>query len=547
MRELSRSNERNHILSEPSRTFLSGRSLTRDLSGSPYQRLPSLKFTVKTNPPHEIEADALALNLFDEDSSVPKELSGVEDRTHGAISHVLKAGSDSRRFGEVHYFPYQTTLPAGNLLLVGSGSRSEFDFRKATDIAGRCARELTRRSIRKIALMLRGPLGARKLGMAVAEGCTYASFNPGKYQTTRGDRAGLSDVVAIVDDATLKAEFETGIKFGQISGEAQNYARELVNEPSNVLTPRRFASEARELARRFRLQIDVLGPDKMQRLGMNALLGVARGSEEPPQLIVVRYRARKSGAPTVALVGKGLTFDTGGVSLKDPEGMHYMKYDMAGGAAVLGAMRIIAETKPAVNVLGLVAATENMPGGRAQKPGDVVTAFNKKTIEILNTDAEGRLVLADAIAYARRLGATRIVDVATLTGAVVTALGETTAGVLGNDQEFVNKVLAAASEVGERMWQLPLFPEYRDLIRSEIADITNIANRTIPHTRQRPAGTIVGGMFLSEFAEDTPWVHIDIAGTAWKTANDGWVPKGPTGVAVKTLAKTVEMIGESSR
>jgi leucyl aminopeptidase len=504
-----------------------------------------LKFTVKTNPPHEIEADALALNLFDEDTSVPKELLGVEDRTHGAISHVLKAGSDSTRFGGIQYFPYQTALPAGNLLLAGSGTRSEFDFRRAIDIAGRCVRELTRRSIGKIAIMLRGPPPARKLGMAVAEGCTYAVFNPGKYRTTGGDHAGLSEVIAMVGDVSLRAEFEAGIKLGQIYGEAQNYTRELVNEPSNVLTPRRFASEARELARRFRLDIDVLGPDKMRRLGMNALLGVARGSEEPPQLIVVRYRARKPGTSTVALVGKGLTFDTGGVSLKDSEGMHYMKYDMAGGAAVLGAMRIIAETKPSINVLGLVAATENMPGGRAQKPGDVVTSLNKKTIEVLNTDAEGRLVLADAIAYAKRLGATRIVDVATLTGAVVTALGETTAGVLGNDQEFVDKVLMAAQEVGERMWQLPLFPEYRDLIQSEIADMTNIANRTIPHTRQRPAGAIVGGVFLSEFAEDTPWVHIDIAGTAWKTANDGWIPKGPTGVAVKTLAKTVEMIGGS--
>lgn len=213
---------------------------------------------------------------------------------------------------------------------------------------------------------------------------------------------------------------------------------------------------------------------------------------------------------------------------------------------MLGAMRIIAQVKPVVNVIGLIAATENMPGSKAQKPGDVVTALNKKTIEILNTDAEGRLVLADAIAHAKRLGASKIIDVATLTGAAVIALGETTTAVMGNQQDFVETVLAASRDTGERMWQLPLFPDYRDLIRSDIADMTNIANRTVPSFRQRPAGSIVGGMFLSEFAENTPWVHLDIAGTAWNSSEDRYLGKGPTGVAVKTLARVVEMLAGAS-
>ncbi len=505
-----------------------------------------MKFTVSSAPPHEVVADALALNLFAEDSPLPKELSGLDDRTHGLISQLLSSVANLTRFGEVTYLPYQVSVPANNLLLTGSGSKRDFDFRGAVETSAKCGRELAKRNLKKVAVLLRGPLPARKLGMAVAEGCTYANFNPGKYRTQNREEMKLFEISALASEGAPADEMQVGIRTGQMHGEAVNYARELINEPSNVLTPRRLADEARALARKFGLGVDVLGPDKMQRLGMNAILGVARGSAEPPQLIVVKYRTRKPNAPTVALVGKGLTFDSGGISLKDPEGMHYMKSDMAGGAAVLGAMRIIAQVKPVVNVIGLIAATENMPGSKAQKPGDVVTALNKKTIEILNTDAEGRLVLADAIAHAKRLGASKIIDVATLTGAAVIALGETTTAVMGNQQDFVETVLAASRDTGERMWQLPLFPEYRDLIRSDIADMTNIANRTVPSFRQRPAGSIVGGMFLSEFAEDTPWVHLDIAGTAWNSSEDRYLGKGPTGVAVKTLARVVEMLAGAS-
>jgi leucyl aminopeptidase len=287
------------------------------------------------------------------------------------------------------------------------------------------------------------------------------------------------------------------------------------------------------------MQADVLGPDQMRESGMNALLAVGKGSNEPPQLCILRYQGNDSRSPTVALVGKGLTFDAGGISLKEPEAMQYMKTDMAGAAAVLGAMRIIGEFKPKVNVLGVIAAAENLPGGGAQKPGDVVKAYNGKTIEVLDTDAEGRMVLADAISYARHLGATYLVDIATLTGSCVVALGEITSGAMTNDENWAAQVLKAAEYAGEKMWLLPMFQDYHELIESEIADITNIARRKVAHSGARPAGAIVGAMFLREFAEDTPWVHLDIAGTAWNSRKLEYSAVGPTGVGVRTLATLV--------
>jgi leucyl aminopeptidase len=274
----------------------------------------------------------------------------------------------------------------------------------------------------------------------------------------------------------------------------------------------------------------------MKELGMGALLGVARGSDEPAKLIVLRYtpdEAEPMGndADVIAIIGKGITFDSGGISIKPAEGMEKMKYDMSGAAATLAAMRAIAQLKPRVNVIGVMPTSENMPSGRAYKPGDVLRAMSGKTIEVINTDAEGRLILADAISYARKLGATRIIDLATLTGAVSIALGPVNVAILGNDQPLVDEVRAAAREVGERFWQLPMDEDYRELIKSDIADIKNSAGRY--------AGTITAAYFLREFAEDTPWVHLDIAGTAWENERKPYMAKGPTGVAIRALINYV--------
>jgi len=264
---------------------------------------------------------------------------------------------------------------------------------------------------------------------------------------------------------------------------------------------------------------------------MGALLGVAQGSAQPPKLIVMHYTPKIRSEETIAIVGKGITFDTGGISIKPADGMEKMKYDMAGGATTIAAMSAIAQLKPSVNVIGIVPATENMPGGRAQRPGDVVRAMTGKTIEVINTDAEGRLVLADAVAYARRLGATKIVDLATLTGAVSVALGDVYVAVLGTDQSWIDQIIAAGRKSGEKIWQLPLDKEYRDQIKSEIADIKNIGGRK--------AGTITGAYFIREFVEDTPWAHLDIAGTAWNENSKPYLSIGPTGVCVRTLVNLI--------
>jgi leucyl aminopeptidase len=305
------------------------------------------------------------------------------------------------------------------------------------------------------------------------------------------------------------------------------------------LTPTDMAERAREVASQFGLEIDVLDRARMEAEGMGSLLSVARGSDEPPQLIILKYvpAGSPAGEGLLAFVGKGITFDSGGISLKPGENMELMKYDMTGGATVLGSMRAIGQLKPSIPVLGVVPCAENLPSGKATKPGDVVRAMTGKTIEVINTDAEGRLILADAIAYAKKLGATRIVDMATLTGAVSIALGDVNTAVLGTDQELINEVISAGAEVGEKFWQLPLDSEYTKQIRSDIADIKNVGGRK--------AGTITAAAFLKEFADGVAWAHLDIAGTAWGDEAKPFRSKGPTGVVVRTLLRMVEREGSA--
>ncbi len=322
---------------------------------------------------------------------------------------------------------------------------------------------------------------------------------------------------------------QAGVDRGIVIGEAQNMTRELGNEPSNLMTPPMLADQAVAMARKAGLVIEVLDEKRIRELKMGAILSVAQGSELPPRVIVITYNPPnpKPGAPVLGLVGKAVTFDTGGISIKPANDMEKMKFDMAGGAAMLGVMRALSALKPAIKVIAVIPSAENMPGGRAQKPGDVQIAMSGKSIEVINTDAEGRLLLADGIAYAKQLGATHLVDAATLTGAVVVALGSVNTGVFGTDKAFTDRVLASSQAAGEKMWQLPLDEEYRDLIKSTIADIQNVGGRW--------GGAITAAWFLREFTGDTPWVHLDIAGTAWLDDPKPWMGKGGTGVAVRTL------------
>ncbi|HYM23963.1 MAG TPA: leucyl aminopeptidase, partial [Vicinamibacterales bacterium] len=398
-------------------------------------------------------------------------------------------------------------------------------IRKLAAAASLTARQ---RRIARAAFVVRGDGAAADLAQAAAEGLTLGEFDGATYKTLDAVKTALPAYTVVMENGAAHAA-AAAVARGRTLGECSNLARELANEPGNTLTPREFAARATALAADAGVRVEVLDEKEIAELGMGMLLGVARGSSEPPRLMVFRHDpAGAPNAPVLGLVGKGITFDTGGISIKAADGMERMKDDMAGGAAVACAMRAIALLEAPVRVVGVVPATENMPGGRAIKPGDILRSAEGKTVEVINTDAEGRLILGDGLWYARRLGATHLVDVATLTGAVVVALGKVTSGLFGTPDPWVEQVRRVANRAGDRAWPLPLFEDYRDQLRSEIADFTN--------TGGRPAGSITAAMFLREFTGGLPWVHMDIAGTAWAEEAKPYLPKGASGVGVRTLA-----------
>jgi len=370
---------------------------------------------------------------------------------------------------------------------------------------------------------------------ALIEGAEIAEPD---WDTYRSDRKDLSirtlTVVAKDGESLTRSEVQQGFAEGLIYARAQNFARTLVNEPGNVLTPTEMGKRAQSMCSEAGLACVVHSTAKLAELKMGAFAAVAQGSAEPPALIVMTYTPEggvAEGSPVMGLVGKGITFDTGGISIKPAENMEKMKYDMAGSAAMIGAMQAIAALKPKVKVIGVVCSAENMPDGKAYKPGDVVTAMSGKTIEIINTDAEGRLVLADGLHYAKTLGCTHLIDAATLTGACVVALGHNNVGLFSNDEPTWEKFMAGVPQSGEKFWRLPCTDDYRDQIKSQIGDIMN--------TGGRAAGAVTAAMFLKEFAGDTPWIHLDIAGCAWNEELKPWLPKGPTGIAVRSIVEWV--------
>ena len=368
----------------------------------------------------------------------------------------------------------------------------------------------------------------------MVEGVVAADFETDKWKTDKKNDKFIETFTITGFGDAEKTLLEKGVARGRTIGESVNFARDLVNEPSNKLTPTVLAAKAEAMAKQAGLAVEILDEKKIADLKMGALLTVAQGGPEPPRVIVVTYTPAnvKPGAPVVGLIGKAVTFDTGGISIKPADGMEKMKYDMAGGATMLGVMRALAVLKPNVKVICVVPATENMPGGTAQKPGDIQTAMSGKTIEVLNTDAEGRLILADGVHYVKQLGATHLVDAATLTGAIVVALANINVGVFGSDQAWTDKLLASAKAAGEKMWQMPMDDEYREFIKGSFADIQNIGSG-------KGGGSITGAWFIREFAGDSPWIHLDIAGTAWNDDAKAWLAKGPTGIALRTLVQLI--------
>ena len=484
-------------------------------------------------PANEINAEGLAVAVFKDEKADSGLLKTLDKAAGGMISDVMKSAEFTGKEGETAYFPVSgSNLKARRLLLIGCGDRSSYKPAQITQLGGTAARFLRGKNVKTVAIVPRANDEVERTAQMIVVGAIMGLFDPDKYRTKDKEERELKSITVVIDGADKKAA-QRGSERGRIIGESINFTRDLANEPGAYMTPTIMAERAKKVAKDFGLSFDALDQKQMEKLGMGALLGVARGSDEPPKLIVMKYKPTKSTSrDLLALVGKGITFDSGGISLKPGENMELMKYDMTGAATVIGTMRAIAQLKPSMPVLGVAPCSENLPSGKATKPGDVLRAMTGKTIEVINTDAEGRLVLADGIAYAKKLGATKIIDMATLTGAVSIALGDVNTAILGTDQELIDEVITSGVEVGEKFWQLPLDAEYTKQIKSDIADIKNIGGKK--------AGTITAAAFLKEFAEDTPWAHLDIAGTAWGDPATAYRAKGPTGVAVRTLIEYIE-------
>lgn len=484
---------------------------------------------------YEIECDALVVGVYEGEKPEEGTLLELDKRSGGVISSLIENGELTGKAGEMVYLHNPGEMAARRLLLLGAGKLTDYDNNIVRRMVGTAARFLRAKNVRKFAFLRRSQLPLGDAVQAGVEGAMLALWDPDKYKTSDKESKLISQMIVATVEGDSGA-LEKGVERGQVLAEAANFARDIVNEPSNFMTPSELARQAEELAQKYGLEVDVLDEARMKELGMGSLLGVAQGSAEQAKLIVLTYTPPQPSKETLAIIGKGVTFDTGGISIKPSEGMEKMKYDMAGGATTLAAMRAIGQLKPSLNVIGVIPAVENMPGGRAQRPGDVVRSMRGKTIEVINTDAEGRLILCDAITYAIKLGATRIVDLATLTGAVSIALGDIYVAVMGNDDQWTNEVIQAGKEAGEKIWQLPLDREYRDQIKSDIADIKNVGGRK--------AGTITAAYFLREFVDDIPWAHLDIAGTAWNDNSKPYLAVGPTGICVRTLVNLVDHLAE---
>jgi leucyl aminopeptidase len=468
----------------------------------------------------EVDSDALVIVGFD---GGPPAAPAAEQ-----TKELYDSGEFSGKALEIAILHRPAGLKARRLVLAGGGKRDRFDAAELRKLTGAVVRALKSKGIHSITLSLDEGWRSDDFAAAAVEGAVLADLENDRYKTDPKKNEKRVDSFSVLGGS------QAAVDRGRILAEAQNFSRDIANEPANVLTPTLLAERARQMSTEFGLECEILDQDRMRQLGMGALLGVAQGSAEAPALIVIRYKPAK--APTspdhLGLIGKGVTFDTGGISIKPSDGMEKMRYDMAGGAAVLGAMRAIAQIKPSIPVTALVPAVENMPGSKAQRPGDIVKSLSGKTIEVLNTDAEGRLILIDALTYAKGLGCTHLIDAATLTGAIVVALGSVNVGAFTNNQAFLEKLLAAAKSEGEKTWQLPMDEEYKELLKSNFADLHNIGGRA--------GGSITAAWFIRDFVDETPWVHLDIAGTAWLDDAKPYMAKGATGVGLRTFVRLAE-------
>jgi leucyl aminopeptidase len=496
-----------------------------------------MQIQFESSPLEKITADALGVICFEREEKTAEGPAVAPDPNSdpaiaaqsGWLTELRGSGEFTGKLYEMATLYRPEGVSAKRLVVVGGGKREKFTAVEARRLAGALVRSLKPRGVRTIALALDENAHA-EWAEAVAEGAILGEWEADKYKSDPKKNEKQVETFTIAVAGGSSESLESAIRRGQIIAEGQNFARDLVNEPANKLTPEVLAERAKQVCSEFGLEFEALDREAMEKLGMGALLGVAQGSANPPFLVIMKYQpARQFGGDHLALVGKGVTFDTGGVSIKPADGMEKMKYDMAGAAAAIGAMRAIAQLKPTVQITAYIPTVENMVNGNAQRPGDIVTSLLGKTIEVLNTDAEGRLILADAITYAKRNGATHLLDAATLTGAIGIALGHHNMGAFTNNQDFLNHFLTVARTAGEKAWQLPMDEDYKEYLKSAFADLPNIGGRH--------GGSITAAWFLREFADPTPWIHLDIASTAWLDDGKAWMSKGPSGVAVRSFVQ----------
>ena len=504
-----------------------------------------MNISVQAGALNAVQADALVVNLFQGVTQPTGATGAIDQALNGAISHLISTGDFTGKPNQTAVlYPQQgQDLKTPRVIVVGLGKRDDFTLDKVRQAAATAARRARDLGAKRLATIVHGAgvgsIDPQRAAQAVAEGAILGLYRFDELKSKSGASTHEEDepkkelqelVIAELDQGKIAA-LEEGARRGRILAESQCFARTLVTRPGNVLYPIAFAEEAQKMAAEVGLKFEALDPAQMEALGMGALMGVAAGSEQPARLIILEHApAGSESEKPVVLCGKGITFDTGGISLKPGEGMWAMKDDMGGGAAVVGAMRALALLGSKQRTIGIVPAVENMPSGKAIRPGDVLRAMDGQTIEIISTDAEGRLVLADALAYAHRYGPRAMLDVATLTGGVVTALGHGCAGVMANDPDVVERLKRAADATGEKVWELPLWDdEYKRAIRSDIADMKNSVGRA--------ASAIGGGMLLKQFAKKVPWAHLDIAGMAWNDTDAPYKPKGATGYGVRLLAE----------
>ncbi len=482
------------------------------------------------------KSGAIIIGFFEGMKHLDGDIATIDKALKGVVTRLVDRGEVKGKLGEVNVIHSLGGLDADRVVIMGLGKQEEIALDKIRGAIGGTCRRLKKQRVDDIATVAHG-VGVNGITLedsaqAITEGALLGLYSFRKHITGKKDEQFKIKKLTVVGGSEADIPLlEKGSSRGVILAEAASLARDMVNEPANYMNPGDMAEKAAEVAKDCNLELAVLDKKEMQKLDMGALLGVTQGSCQPPKFIILHYKGKNSDEIDLAMVGKGVTFDSGGISIKPSGKMDEMKTDMAGGAAVIAAMAAIARLKAKINVTAIVPAVENLLGGSALKPGDILTAMNGKTIEIISTDAEGRLILADALGYANKLKVKRIVDVATLTGACHVALGSVCTGVFGNNQELVDKIIAAGDETGEHMWQMPMYDEYKEQNKSDIADIKNAA--------KGGAGAITAAQFLAEFAGETPWAHLDIASTSFGDKEHKYYIKGATGVPVRTLVSLV--------